>query len=67
MIQVTADLAKCLHNISGLQSIKLDGCLVTSSGIKAIGNWLASLKELSLSKCLGVTDEFLSFLVQTHK
>lgn len=64
---MTADLAKCLHNISGLQSIKLDGCSVTTSGIKAIGNWLASLKELSLSKCLGVTDECLSFLVQTHK
>ena len=67
VVQVTADLAKCLHNISGLQSIKLDGCSVRTSGIKAIGNWLASLKELSLSKCLGVTDECLSFLVQAHK
>ncbi|KAK4606805.1 hypothetical protein RGQ29_000871 [Quercus rubra] len=66
-LSVTADLAKCLHNISRLQSIKLDGCSVTTSGIKAIGNWLASLKELSLSKCSGVTDECLSFLVQTHK
>lgn len=66
-LSVTADLAKCLHNISGLQSIKLDGCSVRTSGIKAIGNWLASLKELSLSKCLGVTDECLSFLVQAHK
>ena len=64
---MTADLAKCLHNISRLQSIKLDGCSVTTSGIKAIGNWLSSLKELSLSKCSGVTDECLSFLVQTHK
>lgn len=64
---MTADLAKCLHNSSGLQSIKLDGCSVTTSGLKAIGNWLASLKELSLSKCKGVTDECLSFLVQTHK
>lgn len=66
-LSVTSDLAKCLHNISGLQSIKLDGCSVTTSGMKAIGNWLASLKELGLSKCLGVTDECLSFLVQTHK
>ncbi|KAF3454840.1 hypothetical protein FNV43_RR05288 [Rhamnella rubrinervis] len=64
---VTADLTKCLHSFSGLQSIKLDGCLVTCSGIRAIGNWRASLKELSLSKCTGVTDEGLSFLVQTHK
>lgn len=66
-VQVTADLAKCLHSFSGLRSIKLDGCLVTSSGIRAIGNWHASLIELSLSKCTGVTDECLSFLVQTHK
>ncbi|KAF5446625.1 hypothetical protein F2P56_032235 [Juglans regia] len=64
---VTADMAKCLHYSSGLQSIKLDGCSVTTSGIKAIGSWLASLEELSLSKCSGVSDESLSFLVQTHK
>lgn len=64
---VTTDLAKCMHNISRLQSIKLDGCSVTTSAIEGIGNWLASLKELSISKCSGVTDECLSFLVQTHK
>lgn len=67
VVQVTADMAKCLHYSSRLQSIKLDGCSVTTSGIKAIGNWLASLEELSLCKCSGVTDECLSCLVQTHK
>jgi F-box/leucine-rich repeat protein 2/20 len=67
VVQVTTDLAKCMQSISGLQSIKLDGCSVTTSAIKGIGNWLASLKELSLSKCSGITDECLSFLVQTHK
>ncbi|KAH7543680.1 hypothetical protein FEM48_Zijuj02G0210900 [Ziziphus jujuba var. spinosa] len=64
---VTADLAKCLHNFAGLQSIKLDGCSVTCSGMRAIGNWNSSLIELSLCKCTGVTDECLSFLVQSHK
>lgn len=39
----------------------------TSSGLKAIGNSCASLKELNLSKCAAVTDESISFLVQTHK
>ncbi|XWS53399.1 hypothetical protein CRYUN_Cryun11dG0154100 [Craigia yunnanensis] len=67
VMQVTADLAKCLHTFSKLQSIKLDGCMVTWSGIKAMANLHASVKELSFSKCLGVTDEDLSFLVQSHK
>ncbi|XVF46165.1 hypothetical protein PTKIN_Ptkin03bG0004900 [Pterospermum kingtungense] len=64
---VTYDLAKCLHTFSKLQSIKLDGCMVTWSGIKAMASMHASVKELSLSKCLGVTDEGLSLLVQSHK
>lgn len=67
LVQVTVDLAKCLHNFLKLQSVRLDGCSVTTSGIKTIGSWLSSLKEISLSKCLGVTDECLSFLVQAHK
>lgn len=65
--QITTDMAKCLHNFSGLQSIKLDCCSLTTSGVTAIANWRASLKELSLSKCAGVTDECLSILVQKHK
>ncbi|XP_021279388.1 F-box/LRR-repeat protein 3-like isoform X7 [Herrania umbratica] len=65
--KVTSDIAKCLHTFSKLQSIKLDGCLITSSGIKAMASLHASIKELSFSKCLGVTDEGLSFLVQSHK
>ncbi|XVE79869.1 hypothetical protein DITRI_Ditri14bG0091700 [Diplodiscus trichospermus] len=65
--KVTADLTKCLHTFSKLQSIKLDGCVVTWSGIKAMASLHASIKELSFSKCLGVTDEGLSFLVQSHK
>ncbi|KAJ4719119.1 F-box/LRR-repeat 3-like protein [Melia azedarach] len=64
---VTNDLSICLHNFSMLQSIKLNDCSVSCSGIKAIGHWHASLKELSLSKCSGVTDEELSFVVQSHK
>ncbi|XP_011041841.1 PREDICTED: F-box/LRR-repeat protein 3-like [Populus euphratica] len=64
---VTADLAKCLLNFSGLHSVKFDGCLVKCFGIRAIGSWPNSLKELSFSKCSGVTDDSLSFLVQQHK
>ena len=67
MVQFSTDLAKCLGHFSQLRSIRLDGCLVTSSGIKAIGNWKASLVELSLSKCSGLTDESLSFLARRHK
>ncbi|KAK3032878.1 hypothetical protein RJ639_037055 [Escallonia herrerae] len=64
---VTLALADSLQKLSMLQSIKLDGCLVTCPGLKAIGNWCISLRELSLSKCLGVTDEGLSSLVTKHK
>ncbi|KAL1819188.1 hypothetical protein ACET3Z_014057 [Daucus carota] len=64
---VTLALANTLQKCSLLQSIKLDGCQVTCSGLKAIGNLCASLREVSLSKCLGVTDEGLSSLVKKHK
>ncbi|KAL5125182.1 F-box/LRR-repeat protein 3 [Glycine soja] len=66
-LSVTTDLAKCLQSFPRLRSVKLDSCLGTKSGLKAIGNLGASLKELNLSKCVGVTDENLPFLVQTHK
>lgn len=65
--QVTLALGESLQNLSMLQSIKLDGCQVTCSGLKAIGNWCVSLKELSLSKCPGVTDEGLCSVVTKHR
>ncbi|KAJ6299803.1 hypothetical protein OIU76_020734 [Salix suchowensis] len=64
---VTLALANSLNRLSMLQSVKLDGCAVTSAGLTAIGNWCISLSELSLSKCLGVTDEGLSSLVTKNK
>lgn len=67
IIQFTGDLSKCLQNFPALQSVKLDGCSVTCSGITAIRNWCASLTELSLRACSAVTDEQLSFIVQSHK
>ncbi|KAH6798279.1 RNI-like superfamily protein [Perilla frutescens var. hirtella] len=65
--RVDLALADSLQKLSMLQSIKLDGCRVTCSGLKAIGNWCVSLSEVSLSKCVGVTDEGLSSLVTKHK
>ncbi|XP_022745713.1 F-box/LRR-repeat protein 3-like isoform X2 [Durio zibethinus] len=64
---VTSSLADCLKKLSLLQSIKLDGCLITYDGLKTIGNWCVSLRDLSLSKCSGVTDEGLSSVVTKHK
>ncbi|XP_027334595.1 F-box/LRR-repeat protein 3 isoform X1 [Abrus precatorius] len=64
---VTLALVDGLNKLSMLKSIILDGCTVTSDGLRAIGNLCISLRELSLSKCLGVTDEALSFLVSKHK
>lgn len=67
MLQVTFALAASWKRLSMLESIKLDGCLVTTSGLKAIGNCCLSLTELSLSKCSGVTDDGLSFFATKHK
>ncbi|KAI3441434.1 uncharacterized protein J3R85_002345 [Psidium guajava] len=64
---VTFAFAASLKRLSMLESMKLDGCLATTSGLKAIGNCCLSLTELSLSKCSGVTDDGLSFFVTKHK
>ncbi|KAK9734331.1 hypothetical protein RND81_04G132200 [Saponaria officinalis] len=64
---VTLDLARSLQRLSKLQSIKLDGCAITCSGLQAIGNGCVSLRELSLSKCTGVTDDGLSSIVRKHQ
>lgn len=64
---VTLDIAHSLQKLSKLQSIKIDGCLVTSSGLQAIGNCCSLLRELSLSKCSGVTDEGLTSIVKQQK
>ncbi|XVE62090.1 hypothetical protein DITRI_Ditri06bG0091700 [Diplodiscus trichospermus] len=63
---VTSSLADGLKKLSLLQSVKLDGSLITYDGLKAIGNWCVSLTELSLSKCSGVTDEGLSSVLTKH-
>lgn len=64
---MTLALADSLKKLPMLQSIKLDGCSITYAGLQAIGNWCVSLRELSLSKCPGVTDEGLSSLLTKHK
>lgn len=64
---VTLDLADSLNKLSKLQAIGLDGCPVTCGGLRAIGDWCVSLRGLSLSKCFGVTDEGLSYLVRKQK
>lgn len=63
---VTLDVAKCLQNFSTLQCLRLDGSPVTCSALRMIGNWTGSLRELSLSKCSGVTDEGIASIVRKH-
>ena len=62
-IQVTCFLQK----LPRLQSIKLSDYEITSTELKAIGTSCLSLKELSFSKCSGITDEDLSFIVSKHR
>ncbi|GLT89358.1 hypothetical protein SLE2022_073430 [Rubroshorea leprosula] len=64
---VTAALADSLKKLSMLQSIKLDGSLITCDGLKSIADWCISLRELSLSKCPGVTDEGLSSVLTKRR
>ncbi|ESQ40042.1 hypothetical protein EUTSA_v10012898mg [Eutrema salsugineum] len=64
---ISLDFASSLKKVSTLQSIRLDGCSVTCDGLKAIGNYCNSLKEVSLSKCVSVTDEGLLSLVMKLK
>ncbi|XP_021861357.2 F-box/LRR-repeat protein 3 isoform X1 [Spinacia oleracea] len=63
---VTLDVAKCLENFSMLQCLSLDGSPVTCSALRMIGNLSCSLRELSLSKCSGVTDEGIACIVRKH-
>ncbi|KAI3974704.1 hypothetical protein MKX01_004433 [Papaver californicum] len=64
---VTLSLTDCMQRLPMLQSVKLDGCQLTSSALKAIGDWCISLRDISLSKCVGVMDDGLSLLVARHK
>jgi len=47
--------------------LKLEGCKFMADGLKAIGSYCVSIRELSLSKCSGVTDTELSFAVSKLK
>ncbi|KAF5747652.1 putative F-box protein atfbl3 [Tripterygium wilfordii] len=64
---VTVSLVDSLKKLSVLQSIRLDGAVVTCDVLKAIGSFPMSLRELSLSKCSGITDDGLSFLIKKHE
>lgn len=64
---VTDDVAKSFQSFANIQCVKLDGCLVTCSSMKTISTCCVSLKEISLSKCSGVTDEGIFSLVSKHK
>ncbi|KAK1629403.1 hypothetical protein QYE76_003718 [Lolium multiflorum] len=64
---VTPSMGKCFQMIPKLQTLKLEGCKFMTDGLKYIGISCASLRELSLSKCSGLTDTDLSFVVSRLK
>ncbi|KAF7071755.1 hypothetical protein CFC21_077008, partial [Triticum aestivum] len=64
---VTPSLGKCFQMLPRLQTLKLEGCKIMADGLKYIGISCVSLRELSLSKCSGVTDTDLSFVVSRLK
>eukprot|EP01018_Ginkgo_biloba_P000375 Gb_39800 [translate_table: standard] len=62
-IPITNTLLASFQNFYRLQSIKFDGCVISGNGLESVGIICKSLRELSLSKCIGVTDGGLSALV----
>ena len=62
-IPVTNALLVSFHKYDSLQLIRFDGCEISRSGLNSIGKSCKSLRELSLSKCNGLTDEGISALV----
>ncbi|KAG8050828.1 hypothetical protein GUJ93_ZPchr0009g898 [Zizania palustris] len=64
---VTPSMSSSFKMIHKLQTLKLDGCQFMPDGLKSIGKSCVSLRELSLSKCSGVTDTYLSFAVSRLK
>ncbi|XP_062203957.1 F-box/LRR-repeat protein 3-like isoform X2 [Phragmites australis] len=64
---VTPSMVSSFQSIAKLQTLKLEGCKFMADGLKGIGRSCVSVKELSLSKCSGVTDTELSFVVSRLK
>uniref|UniRef100_J3NAR5 F-box/LRR-repeat protein 15-like leucin rich repeat domain-containing protein n=1 Tax=Oryza brachyantha TaxID=4533 RepID=J3NAR5_ORYBR len=64
---VTPPMSSSFKLICKLRTLKLDGCQFMADGLKLIGKSCISLRELSLSKCSGVTDTDLSFVVSRLK
>ncbi|KAJ1264461.1 hypothetical protein BS78_08G002500 [Paspalum vaginatum] len=64
---VTPSMVTSFQKIPKLRTLKLEGCKLMPDGLKAIGTSCASIRELSLSKCSGVTDMKLYFAVSRLK
>eukprot|EP01018_Ginkgo_biloba_P000376 Gb_39799 [translate_table: standard] len=62
-ISITNALLSSFQNFGSLQTIRFDGCLISSTGLECVGKSCGSLRELSLHKCSGVTDGGVSALV----
>lgn len=59
-IPVTNALLASFQHFGRLQTIKFDGCMISSTALESIGKRCKSLREISLSKCIGVTDNGIS-------
>lgn len=55
-LPITDDLVQSIRRFDGLQMLRLDGCDVGAADLSSVGVGCKSVKELSLSKCRGVTD-----------
>jgi F-box and leucine-rich repeat protein 2/20 len=54
-------------SVANLQILKLESCKFMADGLSSIGRSCGSIRELSVSKCSGVTDAELSFAVSRLK
>lgn len=54
--QISSVLFSSLQKLKTLEVIRLDGCAIGEANLSLIGSGCKELKELSFSKCQGVTD-----------
>ncbi|GJN40444.1 hypothetical protein PR202_gb29657 [Eleusine coracana subsp. coracana] len=66
-LKVTPSMVSSFHRMSNLQTLMLEGCKFMADALKSIGKSCASIRQLSLSKCSGVTDAELSSAVSRLK
>ncbi|KAL8130510.1 hypothetical protein V2J09_019665 [Rumex salicifolius] len=63
MVDLSSKFLNCLKNLRSLTTLKVDGARVSHSIFETISITCKSLVEIGLSKCIGLTDIYVTDLV----